>query len=383
MRNKIFAVVIALVITAIVGSGIYVLVLPESEYEEVNWETYEHTDAYDYRYYLGLEKKEKIAYENILNNYLTFPERIEVPGLSDDELKEVFTALLYDNPLLFCFDKNCKILSSGSKFYFKPQYTMSKAVYEKRVREIRNLTPDIIANLPAGDFEVELYLHNYIIDRCTYTDTDSFDETTVYGALIMGKASCEGYSHAMKYLSDLCQLDCYVLFGSAESKDGIYGNHMWNIITIDGEKYHLDATWNDTVAKDDDSEEHRYMYFNVTDEEIKKTHSDFETTDNCTSVKSNYYVRNNLSFDSFGELEKKSLAKKIAKRADEGYTTIGIRFETDELFEKTKKELLEEQKIFSILNEADRISDKKITTKRFHYRDVDDVKIFEIMFSVV
>ena len=384
MKNKIIAIIISLAVFSIVGSGMYFLLRPQSEYKDVNWETVEHTDAYESKYYLDLTTKEKIAYENILNAYQTFPKQIEIPELDDDELEEVFTALLYDNPILFCFGKNCKMLSDGDKFYFKPEYTMPKSEYDTKVAEIQNLTPEILENLPSGgkEFDVELYIHDYIIDRCVYTDTNSFEETTLYGALLDGKASCEGYSRAMKYLSDLCNIDCYVLFGTAESDTG-NGNHMWNIITVDGEKYHLDATWNDTVAKDDTIPDHRYMYFNLSDDEIRNTHDNFETDDKCTSDKANYYVYNNLNFESFGEKDKQQLAKAVATAADNGASSIGVRFENDELYEKAVEELVGEQKIFSVLQEADKKADVTIETKQFYYRKVENVNVFEIMFSVV
>lgn len=384
MKNKIFAIIVSLIIFAIVGTGLYMLLRPESQYKDINWETVEHTDAYDYHYYLELEVKEKIAYENVLNAYQTFPEQIEVPELDNAELEKVFTALLYDNPLLFCFGKNCKTLSSGDKFYFKPEYTMTKSEYDAKVLAIQNLTPEILKNLPSGgnEFEVELYLHDYIIDKCVYTDTDSFEETTLYGALIDGKASCEGYSRAMKYLSDFCNIDCYVLFGTAESNNG-NGNHMWNIITIDGEKYHVDVTWNDTIAKDDTVPDHRYMYFNLTDEEIKNTHDNFKTNDKCTANKANYYVYNNLNFESFGAEDKRQLATAVAAAADSGNASLGVRFENKELYEKAINDLIEDQEIFDVLREADNKTDKTIETKKFYYRKVDNVKILEIMFSVV
>ena len=384
MKNKIFAIIVSLIIFAIVGTGLYMLLRPESQYEDVNWETVEHTDAYDYHYYLELEVKEKIAYENIMAEYATFPEKIEIPELTEAELTKVYTAVLYDNPLLFCFDKNCNIISIGGSFYFEPQYTMQKNEYESKLAEIRALTPEIVKNLPSGsgEFEVELYLHDYIIDKCVYTDTNSFVETTLYGALVEGKASCEGYSRAMKYLSDFCNIDCYVLFGTAETENE-KNNHMWNIITIDGDKYHIDVTWNDTIAKDDTIPDHRYMYFNLTDEEIKNTHYNFETDDKCTSNKANYYVYNNLNFESFGAEDKRQLATAIAAAADSGKASLGVRFENKELYEKAVNALIEDQEIFYVLKEADNKTDKIIETKKFYYRKVENVKILEIMFSVV
>ncbi len=383
MKTKLKTALIIIVIAAIFGGVTYFKLVPKSEYNDVDWQTYEHSDVYDGYYYLKLSTKEKIAYENILNEYKTFVDKIEIPPLSDDELTHVYTAVLYDNPLAFCMDNSCKIVTSGNIQYFAPDYTMSKDEYEKRLKEITNLTPDLLSSLPAGDYDVELYLHDYIIDRCSYTEKDNGDERSVYGALIKGVASCEGYSYAMKYLCDLFELDCYVIFGKAENELGDKGNHMWNIINIEGENYHLDATWNDTVAKDDPSGDFRYMYFNVTDEEISQTHYDFKKDDTCTSDKANYYIKNNLNFTQFGEPEKQQLAKLLASAADEGRSSFSVRFDNPALYAVAEKDLIKKQQIYPILANASKLTKRNLNTKIVHYRSVDDVKVLEFMFSVV
>ncbi|MBQ6708180.1 MAG: hypothetical protein IJM97_04430 [Clostridia bacterium] len=383
MKTKLKTALIIIVIAAIFGGVTYFKLMPESEYKDVDWQSYEHSDIYDSHYYLNLSTKEKVAYENILKEYRTFPDKIEIPPLSDDELTRVYTAVLYDNPLIFCMSNSCKIVTDGRAQYFAPDYIMTSEEYENKLTEITNLTPDLLASLPAGDYNVELYLHDYIIGRCSYTEKKPGDERNVYGALINGVASCEGYSYAMKYLCDLFELDCYVIFGRAENKNGDIGNHLWNIINIDGDKYHLDVTWNDTIAKDDPSGDYRYMYFNVTDDEISQTHSNFKTDDKCTETKANYYVKNNLNFTQFGEAQKQQLAKLIAAAADEGRSSFSIRFDTTDLFSVAEKSLIKKQQIYPIIIKASKLTDKKIDTKIVHYRSVEDVNVLEFMFSVV
>ena len=62
----------------------------------------------------------------------------------------------------------------------------------------------------------------------------------VYGALIEGKAICEGYTKAFQYL-------CYLV--GINSNQVVGKKHMWNVVKIGGEWYQVDLTWDDTIAK--------------------------------------------------------------------------------------------------------------------------------------
>lgn len=54
---------------------------------------------------------------------------------------------------------------------------------------------------------------------------------------------CEGYSKAFQYLCDLGGIDCYTVTGYMGD-----GDHMWNIVKIDGKCYHVDITNCDSDA---------------------------------------------------------------------------------------------------------------------------------------
>lgn len=72
---------------------------------------------------------------------------------------------------------------------------------------------------------------------------------------------------------------------AAKNKNNI--PHAWNIVNIDGEPYHLDATW-DMGNKHD--------YFNLTDELINLEHKAYGNMPKCRSKKANFYVQNMCSF---------------------------------------------------------------------------------------
>ena len=55
------------------------------------------------------------------------------------------------------------------------------------------------------------------------------------------KVVCEGYAKAFQYLCDLANLTCYTVTGTMEGGTGA-GDHMWNIVKLDGNNYLVDVT---------------------------------------------------------------------------------------------------------------------------------------------
>ncbi len=112
-----------------------------------------------------------------------------------------------------------------------------------------------------NDFEREEYINNYIIDNCRYdeeaaenNDVQGGNENDAYGALVDGKAVCEGYARAFQLLCNKANIDCVLLSGTTDS-----ANHAWNGVKIGGDWYQIDVTWNDTDGENNYAEND---YFN-------------------------------------------------------------------------------------------------------------------------
>lgn len=102
------------------------------------------------------------------------------------------------------------------------------------------------------DLEKELILHNYVVTHSKY-DIDNYkkdkitvDEGSAYGILVKGIGVCSGYAESLQLLLNLSNVECRWVVGMA-GQPGNTGLHAWNIVKIDGEYYHLDATWDDPV----------------------------------------------------------------------------------------------------------------------------------------
>ena len=240
----------------------------------------------DFKHYFGeLNENEKCAYNAILRDIESFPEEIEIPELNNEELEKVWLAVMYDNPELIMLGRECMLVSRDRKFWFSCEYAMTKDEYEQKKAELQTKADELGAKIvkETSDFDKELFIHDAIIDSCRYTDSDKLIASSAYGVLVNGSASCEGYAKAAKLLLDKAGIENYVITGTAKREDGASEGHMWNVVFIDGKPYNLDLTWDDPIGEGV-TQNKRYAYFNITDEEILKTHTFSDASACCTPM---------------------------------------------------------------------------------------------------
>lgn len=96
-----------------------------------------------------------------------------------------------------------------------------------------------------------------IVDNTEYSFCNSSDERqfepyirTAYGALVGGKAVCEGYARATKMLLDKMQVENVLVYGYLLSNQGAFEPHMWNCVKIDNKWYAIDSTVSDGKSGD-------------------------------------------------------------------------------------------------------------------------------------
>ncbi|MGN0387107.1 MAG: InlB B-repeat-containing protein [Lachnospiraceae bacterium] len=94
-----------------------------------------------------------------------------------------------------------------------------------------------ISDSSLTDMQKAIILHDYLAIQVEYDNTTS-NCYSAFGALAEGKAVCQGYALAYKYLLNKAGIDCYMV--TSESL-----NHAWNLVEINGNYYHVDVTWDD------------------------------------------------------------------------------------------------------------------------------------------
>ena len=97
-----------------------------------------------------------------------------------------------------------------------------------------------------SDYEKALTLHDYLIHHANY-DHD-YKYYNADGVLLHGKGVCQSYTLAYQKL-----LNAVGIKNATETGD----NHIWNMIQLDGDWYHVDCTWDD--PGDGGYENHTYF----------------------------------------------------------------------------------------------------------------------------
>ena len=224
-------------------------------------------------YYDRLSNEEKYAYKFIMDEIYSFPVKIEVPTLESEGLSAVFEAILLDNPDMFFLSKKGETSQKLGRLFFYPQYNITKEEYAQMKSEVDEKCREILLaiNLNGTAYSIEKGIHDYIVTHCEYTYTEGdYISSSVYGCLINGLASCEGYSKAMSYLLEKVNIENTMVNGFAKNNQGYEAAHMWNIVKTDGTYKYIDVTWDDPVSNT--SGRIYYDYFNVGKDKISKTH---------------------------------------------------------------------------------------------------------------
>lgn len=303
-------------------------------------------------YYNQLSDVEKQAYDKIFSKIYTMPDEIYIPKLDDDQLDTVFAAILKDNPDIFFTGRKVSRREIGFGLLCSIDYIFTKEEYEQRKAELDEVCDEIISSLsdPDDEWQTELEIHDYIIENCRYEIAEGEHVySSAYGALVNGAAACEGYSKAMQLLLDRAGIENYVICGTVTDDDGVQGPHMWNIVKINGDFYHLDCTWND--PKDDESENH--LYFNVNDEMISQTHSDFSYDFGCSATAENYYNKMGTSFGKYNSSHKKTMISIVAREISEGNDEVEFCFGSGN----------DAQKAFNALTDGDMTDYQRVSSE--------------------
>lgn len=340
------------------------------------WEPVTQKEGYE-----SLNDRQKLCYLTIYQavEQMSQDEVTAGEGLTETEVQEVLDAYYDDNPQQFwisdirssatlesiprnpVFQAMDELLSAWTgkeyskeplyQLHFQPSYLWSADEQESMEARMKETMEQAYAQLSPGmsEFEREEALHDWLMRQCCYSHLaasqilkggDQLDyyltSASAYGAIVQHTAVCTGYARAMKLLLNGAGIECRLQSGEAPSpewgQEGEMAGHVWNVVTIDGQEYHLDPTWNDTgdwlfqidmpavlsdryenyEAEDAVYRGYVHLYFNVTDEEIGQTHT-MEEAPGCAASDGQYYRRKGLWFTKIGDQERAVLTEEIVR----------------------------------------------------------------------
>lgn len=306
--------------------------------------------------FLNLTQDQKTVYAIIHEEIQQMnSEEIRVPDtITDNELQDAFNAYVDDYPESFWLRRSFNILTRNNKKYIQLEYCCEDLDQKNLYLDLFNSSlaeaKSLINNMQS-EYEAELILHDWLLSKCEYDNEaanlgyDSNESAySAYGALVESKAVCEGYARAMQLLLNNIGIETTLISGVAgEDKQP----HMWNIVTINENKYHLDPTWDDI----DDKQDVSHIYFNVSSDVISRTHDEFIWVD-CSSMEKNFYKKNNLLFDNWDNNASLTVKNIISDCAVNQTEKIEIAFSNKEAFDKAVNSLINENSIFDYIDYA-------------------------------
>lgn len=311
----------------------------------------------------------KIVYDKILTAAENYEKDVYFnTPVPLDTLTKVYNTVLWEemsvrylNENEFHYSGNPVTRMQLSYSYTKAQTEqMNKAVEQRAQQIIGGITPDM------STVDILRYFHDTIIENCTYDLSTEFCGTA-YGALVEGRALCQGYSYAFGYLCNLVGIENTYVTGYAGEE------HMWNMVKINGRWYHVDVTWDDPTMSG--GEEYvTYDYFCVSDKEMsnRTIHEGLVKRPAAVSMAENYFVYNGLYASSYEEA-KNIIYSEFIKRASLGEDYVYIRLASDAVYAETLKMLFDNQGIYSIQQQALMKSSRSFDAARTVYLQNDDV----------
>lgn len=134
----------------------------------------------------------------------------------------------------------------------------------------------------------EKAIHDYIVKNYSYdvgnnSGSLNYDDSyCISGLLKNGQGVCQAYAQLFWALCLNTKIPGGIVYGEAGG-----GPHAWNIVSIYGDCFHVDVTWNDPIP--DQGQKVRYDYYNLSEQAIKRDHEIYEINRSpCDFVTNNH-----------------------------------------------------------------------------------------------
>lgn len=208
-------------------------------------------------YYDRLTDKEKVFYNELgrVSSELMFGDEsnpnisinVADMGLSQKQLVDVFYFFKDDNPQYY-------FILNGFSYYMNTYTGQIVEIHDyvysdflngntrsSTTKQLRTnieawnkeINSGLTSNRPA---EVELYIHDYIIQKLTYDLSSVYDGQNIVSAFNTQRTVCTGYSKAFQILLKLHDIEAICVESEA---------HMWNFVNVHGYWYCVDVTNDD------------------------------------------------------------------------------------------------------------------------------------------
>jgi len=245
-------------------------------------------------------------YDQMVCEFGKMNERVRCDSFSPEEISNTYIAVYNDHPEFFYLPHNPQLQRRVAAAFFSGTTLIAKFIYSQTQIQAFNREIDRVKTLFLEEkknsksvIDLEKSFVDYCLQHFLYAIDNVYHQNAA-SPLVNHIGQCSGISKAVKLIFDAISIPSIVVSGNAfDPKNSRYEAHSWNIVSVNGVSYHLDVTMmmgcniHKTIP-------YRYTHFNLSDEEIKKSHMwNFKDTPPCMSSVTE--VPNNITFDSTNE----------------------------------------------------------------------------------
>ena len=257
-------------------------------------------------YYQHLPKPQQAAYHAMKTGFAALSPGFSVPRLENRELSDIFFRLRLDCPEIFYVTGFTYRFTPGAEnVELLPEYLFDKAKIRDHQKALASRVDKLARpamNMTAS--EKERYIHDFICQNVRYDKLKKPYSHEIIGPLGQGVGVCEGIAKSVKILCDALGLWCIIAVSGANPDQGVKYRHAWNILKLDGQYVHLDATFDNSLGHDGVI---RYDYFNLDDKRLFRDHQPvIYPVPACAASDRFYYREAKLSFTKVEDVVKRA-----------------------------------------------------------------------------
>ncbi len=177
-------------------------------------------------------------------------------------LKNVFAADDYIAYIVDSYLYTIRKWGGTAKIKVTVRYRETVEQSQQVAERVHKVLPTILRQGMSDPDKIKA-IHDWIVLHIAYDL--SLQRYTAYDAIDSGKTVCQGYSLLAYRMLREAGFRVRIIEGVVDS-----GSHVWNLVQIGNDWYHIDVTWDDPVP--DRKGKVSYHYFLKSDSEMKKDH---------------------------------------------------------------------------------------------------------------
>lgn len=206
------------------------------------------------------------GYHDLLEGIYEHKGEVRLTDSFDDNLS--IMGCLKENPYAFVVE-DYELTDDHMSIWL--EYKYPKETCDEMLQFIDDQYLEILNSIIRPDMnelEKVLAVYKYFAENIAYdyewldalnNANGEFDhpDIAVYEALNNHKGVCHTYTYLVEFALEQLDIDCIRLIGQMKADENSF--HMWPLVWIDGQAYHLDPTW------DGDKDSASLYYFGMTD----------------------------------------------------------------------------------------------------------------------